>query len=255
MAPRMPGTTIQLCGRYVVEIEGERVETRIPGRQGRLLVAYLALNRDRPVTRGELVDAVWAGGLPNDPADALAALLSKARAGLGGSSIEGRDELRLVLPAHGSVDVEKAFAALHEAESACSQRDWPRAWSAALAAQLVARRRLLGGLEAEWIDEWRRRLDDLLLRSRECYATACLGLGGTELAGAERAARLAVQSAPLRETASALLMQALERQGNAAEALVVYESLRQRLREELGVAPAEPLQAAYRRLLGGPETG
>lgn len=251
----MAGTTIQLCGRYVVELEGQRVETRIPGRQGRLLVAYLALNRDQPVTRSELVGVVWARTLPNDPADALAAVLSKVRAALGAKLIDGRHELRLVLPPDGSVDVEKAFAALHEAESACSQRDWPRAWSAALAAQLVARRRLLGGLQAEWIDEWRRRLDELLLRSRECYATACLGLGGTELAGAERAARLAVQSAPLRETASALLMQALERQGNAAEALVVYDALRHRLREELGTAPAEPLQAVYRRLLGGPDTG
>ena len=64
-----------------------------------------------------------------------------------------------------------------------------------------------------------------------------------------------VRAAPLRESASALLMQALERQGNAAEALLVYESLRQRLREELGVAPAEPLQEAYRRLLGASGAG
>jgi SARP family transcriptional regulator, regulator of embCAB operon len=251
----MAETTIQLCGRYVVELEGERVESRLPGRQGRLLVAYLALNRDRPVPRGELVDAVWPGGLPHDPADALAALLSKVRAGLRGGYLDGRGELRLVLPAKASVDVDKAVAAAHEAESACSLRDWPRAWSAALSAQLVARRRLLAEFEGEWIDGWRRTLDDLLLRARECYATACLGLGGTELAGAERTARLAVRSAPLRETASALLMEALERQGNAAEALVVYESLRLRLRDELGVSPAEPLQAAYRRLLGGADTG
>jgi SARP family transcriptional regulator, regulator of embCAB operon len=251
----MAETTIQLCGHYVIEIEGERVESRLPGRQGRLLVAYLALNRERPVTRTELVDAVWTGERPHDPADALAALLSKVRAGMRGSFIEGRGELRLLLPAGASVDVEKAITAAHEAESACSLRDWPRAWSAALSTQLVAKRGLLGDLQAEWIDEWRRTLDDLLLRARECYATACLGLGGTELAGAERAARLAVQSAPLRETAAGLLMQALERQGNAAEALIVYESLRHRLREELGVSPAEPLQAAYRRLLRGPDSG
>jgi SARP family transcriptional regulator, regulator of embCAB operon len=251
----MTGTTIQLCGRYVVELDGDRAEARIPGRQGRLLVAYLALNRERPVPRSELIDAVWTGVLPNNPADALAALLSKVRAALRGGFVEGRDELRLVLPPDASLDVEKALRAAHDAESACSLRDWPRAWSSALSAQLVARRRLLGGLEAEWIDGWRRRLDEVLLRSRECYSTACLGLGGTELAGAERTARLAVESAPLRETATALLMQALERQGNAAEALIVYESLRQRLRDELGVAPAEPLQAAFRRLLGGPDVG
>jgi hypothetical protein len=46
-------------------------------------------------------------------------------------------------------------------------------------------------------------------------------------------------------------MEALEAQGNTAEALVVYETLRTRLRDELGVPPAEPLQTLHRRLLGG----
>jgi len=251
----MAETTVQLCGRYVVELAGVRVEANLPGRQGRLLLAYLALNRDRTVTRGELLDAVWPGELPRDPSDALAALLSKVRAAVGAGYLEGRGELQLMLPGDAKVDVETALAAVHEAESACSLGDWPRAWGASLCAQVVAKRTLLGEYEAPWIDEWRRTLGEVLARSLESYATACLGLGGTELAGAERAARQLVRTAPLRESASALLMQALERQGNAAEALLVYESLRQRLREELGVAPAEPLQEAYRRLLGAPAAG
>ena len=246
----MTEATIQLCGRYVVELDGERVEGRLPGRQGRLLFAYLALNRDRTVARGELVEALWPGELPHDPADALAAVLSKLRASLPDGCLEGRGELQLQLPPGARVDVERALAAVHEAESACSLGDWPRAWSASLAAQLVARRTLLGEFEAPWIDEWRRTLEEVHLRSLECYANACLGLGGTELGGAERAARQLVRAAPLRESASALLMRVLEEQGNAAEALLVYEALRQRLRDELGVAPSEPLQAAYRRLLG-----
>jgi DNA-binding SARP family transcriptional activator len=246
----MAATTIQLCGRFAVELEGERVEARLPGRQGRMLFAYLVLNRDRTVTRSELIEAIWPGNLPHDPADALAAVLSKVRGSLPGDWIEGRGELQLLLEPNARIDVERAVAAAHEAESACSLQDWPRAWSAALCAQLVAKRRLLAEFEAPWIDEWRQTLDDVLMRSLECYAGSCLRLGGTELAGAERASRLLVRSAPLRETASALLMQALEAQGNAAEALVVYESLRRRLRDELGVSPGEPLQANYRRLIG-----
>jgi len=244
------GVVIQLCGRYVVDLGGERVETRLPGRQGRLLFAYLALNHRRPVTRGELVDALWPGELPRDPSDALAAVLSKLRSVVGEEWLEGRGEVQLRLPGDARVDVERAIAAAHEAESSCSLREWPRAWGASLAAQLVAGRTLLAEYEAPWIDEWRRTLDEVLLRSLECYATACLGLGGTELAGAERAARRVVRAAPLRESAYLLLLQALEAQGNAAEALVVYDSLRQRLHDELGIAPAEPLQAVHRRLLG-----
>jgi len=39
---------VQLCGRLVVELDGERVEDKLPGRQGRVLFAYLATNRLRP---------------------------------------------------------------------------------------------------------------------------------------------------------------------------------------------------------------
>ena len=240
---------IQLCGRFAIEVDGVRLETRLPGRQGRLLFAYLALNRDRPVTRGELVEAVW-GELTRGPPDALAPLLSKVRAALGDQRLLGRSELQLVLPAGTRVDVEEAITAVHEAESACALGEWPRAWAASLSGQLVARRPLLAGFEAAWIDDRRRILDDVLLRSLECYTHACLGVGGTERAGGERAARELVRLAPLRESASALLMEALEQRGNVAEALLVYESLRQRLRDELGVAPAQPLQDVYRRLLG-----
>ena len=101
-----------------------------------------------------------------------------------------------------------------------------------------------------WVDEWRRSLDDVRLRGLECYAEACLGIGGAELPAAERAARELVQAAPLRESGYGLLMRALEARGNAAEALVVYESARERLREELGTSPAEALQSIHRRLLG-----
>jgi SARP family transcriptional regulator, regulator of embCAB operon len=240
---------VQLCGRYVVDLGGERIEARLPGRQGRLLFAYLALNRRRTVTRSELVDALWPGELPRDPADALAAVLSKLRSVLGDERIEGRGELRLLLPGDARIDVEQALAAAHEAESACALGEWARAWGVSLAAQLVAGRTLLAEYEAPWIDEWRRTLDEVLLRSLESYATACLGLGGTELAGAERAARRVVRAAPLRESAYLLLLQALEAQGNAAEALVVYDALRRRLHDELGIAPGEPLQAVHRRLL------
>lgn len=40
---------IQLCGRFVVDIDGTRFEEALPGRKGRLRFAYLVLNRGRPV--------------------------------------------------------------------------------------------------------------------------------------------------------------------------------------------------------------
>ncbi len=46
-------------------------------------------------------------------------------------------------------------------------------------------------------------------------------------------------------------MQALEQLGNVAEAIRIYESLRTRLREELGTAPSPQAQALHGRLLRG----
>ena len=45
-------------------------------------------------------------------------------------------------------------------------------------------------------------------------------------------------------------MEALAAQGNTAEALRVYDELRDLLRDELGTAPSAELQALHRRLLG-----
>ena len=44
-------------------------------------------------------------------------------------------------------------------------------------------------------------------------------------------------------------MEAFERQGNIAEALRVYESLRGMLRKELGAAPSPAVEHVHERLL------
>ena len=41
---------VQLCGTFAVELSGRRIDNMLPGRQGRLLFAYLALSRLRPVS-------------------------------------------------------------------------------------------------------------------------------------------------------------------------------------------------------------
>ena len=53
------GTRIQLCGRLSVEIAGVQLAQALRGKQVRLLLAYLALNRSRHVGRAELIDVLW----------------------------------------------------------------------------------------------------------------------------------------------------------------------------------------------------
>ena len=244
-------TYVQLCGRFVVELCGRRVEQRFPSRQGRVLFAYLVLQRPRAVGRGELIEAIWAGDPSANRASALTVLLSKLRAAVGADVLAGRGSVHAVLPPDARVDVEQALAALHWAESAVVQGDWARAWSAALCARYVTARPLLPDHDdLPWLDLWRRRLDDALDSALEAYAAACLGLGGTEIAGAERAARRLLEHNPLRETGYGLLMQALAARGNVAEALHVYERARTVLRDELGIPPGPAIHAVHAALLG-----
>lgn len=245
---------IQLCGRFVVEIGGHRIDRKLPSRQGRLLFAYLTLNRHREVSRAELIEALWPYAIPAAAPAALSVLLSKLRAAVGPQTLCGRGELRLALPPDARVDVEDALAAVHEAQSAVALGDCTRAWGPALRAQFIAKRRLLPEHDAPWLDSWRQRLDDVRDQALEAYAACCLGLGGTELPAAERAARTLLEHSPLRETGYQLLMDALEAQGNVAEAIRVYEHARTTLQQELGVAPGPAIQATHARLLGIPTT-
>jgi pentatricopeptide repeat protein len=81
-------------------------------------------------------------------------------------------------------------------------------------------------------------------------ATASLQIGGPELPQAARTARQLIELAPFRETGHRILMEALARDGNVAEALRVYDRLRIMLREELGIPPSPAVQDVHRRLLG-----
>lgn len=241
---------VQLCGAFAVELSGQRIDNLLPGRQGRLLFAYLALSRLRPVSRSTLVDALWGDDQPANTGGALNALISKTRTVLGGEVLRGRSELILALPEPAFVDVEVALAMLHAAESAVAVGAWRRAWVPARTALLVAQRTFLPEAETPWAEAWRLRLADVRLRALEAYAKTCLELGGAELPGAERATRELVEVAPLRESGHLLLMRALAASGNGAEALAAYERLRILLRDELGVDPSEAVQDVYTRLLG-----
>ena len=243
-------TRLQLCGRFVLELDGRRADAHLPSRQGRLLFAYLALNRDHAATRDELVDALWPYATPAAAPAALSVLVSKVRAALGNQILSGRSELRMNLPPNARIDVEDAFAAVHEAQSAVALGEFKRAWGPALRAQFTARRRLLPEHDTPWLDQWRQRLDDVHDNALEVYATSCLGIGGTELPGAERAARRLLERSPLRETGYALLMDSLAARGNVAGAMCVYDRARTILDQELGITPGRAIQQAHARLLG-----
>ncbi len=252
MPPSDSGSTrIQLCGRLKADLDGRHVTPALRGRQGRILLAYLVLNRGRPVSRDELIEAIWPESPPSDPPAALRTQLSRLRAALGSEALAGRDAVELRLPENIWIDVEAADRAIVAAGSALGAADWKDAWVHAHIALNIAGRPFLAGFEAPWVEETRHELEELHLRAREIIARAGIGLGGSELAGAERAARALIREAPFRESGYVLLMRALVASGNTAEALRTYDDLRNLLAEELGSAPGTEAQGLHRKLLGG----
>ncbi|HKE64406.1 MAG TPA: BTAD domain-containing putative transcriptional regulator [Micromonosporaceae bacterium] len=237
---------VQLCGQVALEVDGERRETGLPGRQGRMLLAYTVLRRHDPLTRDELCFALWGDDPPRAVDSSLGALLSRLRKVLAPVPV---DRTRIVLPPGAWVDLEGAREAIHRAESALVRADLAVAWSAAQTSLFVARRGFLAGEDRPWIDEVRAELQTMRERALEAYAAAAVRLGGTELATAERASRELVGLAPYRESAYRLLMNALVAQGNGAEAMRVYDALLRRLRDDLGVRPSTASQALHAELL------
>lgn len=242
---------IELCGRVSAEVAGRRLDGAFSGDRARLCLAYLALNRERPVRRDALIAAVWPEQLPQNPEAALATLLSRLRHALGPDVIEGRAEIRLVLPQELRIDVEEATDAIARAEERLEGGDLVGASMAATAALEVAERELLPGLEGDWIEEHRQALAGTRLRALECRAEAALRLGGPALATAERAARDLIGISPYRESAHQLLMRSLAARGDPPEALAAYEALRKLLRDELGATPSAETVELHQRLLEG----
>jgi DNA-binding SARP family transcriptional activator/tetratricopeptide (TPR) repeat protein len=241
--------TIELCGHLSVSVDGRRCEADLPGRQGRLALAHLALNRARAVTRERLIAALWGEDAPASHSQALNVVLSKLRRALGPGVIENAGERAVQLASGAQVDFDEAQPALDAAFAARDRGDWPAVVEAAGRVAELADAGLLPGYEAPWLEDPRRRLEDLGLQAQELRGDAGLAVGGAELAPAERAAQVLVERAPFRESGYLLLMRVREAQGNVVEALRVHEKLRTLLRDELGVAPGPQVQAEFERLL------
>ena len=234
----------------MLELEGERFESAIGSRQARLVLAYLVTQRNHAVHRARLTALLWPDDPPPGAETTLRGLVFRLRQALGAERLEGRSELRLRIPEGAWVDVEVARGSAHEAESAIAQGDWRRAWLPSRIAAGIAGTEFMPGHDGEWVAEQREELAEVRLRALECVADTGLRLGETELASAERAGRALIAAAPYRESGYLYLMRALERGGNVAEALRVYDDLRRLLRDELGISPGAKLQRLHESLVG-----
>src|SRR5262245_34710635 len=245
-----------MTDRLAVEANGTRLdEQRFPGRQGRILFAYLAAQKGRPVSRDELAELLWGEELPATWEKALRVLMTKLRALLTECGIDGTTALtsafgcyQLTLPAGAWIDVHAAANALERAETALAAGDHDYARAQASTAAELARQVFLPGEDGPWVEDQRRDLRDILVRALECLRDAALA--NEEFGDAVRYAAEITELEPFRESSYRALMQAHAAAGDPAEALRVYERCRRFLADELGAYPSPETGAVYRELLG-----
>jgi predicted ATPase/DNA-binding SARP family transcriptional activator len=230
---------------------GEPVTIR--GRMVRALLADLLVHEGRVVSVDRLVEDLWAGRPPADPAAALHVRVSQLRRALAMAEPGGRDLVVSQPPGYalrapdGAVDAAR-FAALTGQAQAAND---PRARAALLTEALALWR---GAALADFADEEFARAavarwEEQRLAALEACAEARLELGEhAELVG-ELGELVAAH--PFRERLRAAHMRALHRSGRTSEALNSFMDLRRALAGELGLEPGPELAALQQAILTG----
>ncbi|GIF22496.1 putative ATPase/DNA-binding SARP family transcriptional activator [Actinoplanes tereljensis] len=247
---------VTLLGAFQVSV-GDAV-LPVPGARLQGLLVRLALAGGRAVEPAVLVDAIWPDQPPSGPAAALQTLVSRLRRALAPAGTASGLPTGVVEQVAGgyrlAVDPAEVDA-LHFEQLAAAGRERLRAGAAQAAGAALTE------AVALWVDRpgaepavvaavaptVATRLAQLSVEVVADLAAAELSVGRVEAAAARLTGLVAEQ--PVNERAAALLMDALAAAGRQAEALAVYEQIRESLADVLGADPGTALRERHLRLL------
>ena len=224
--------TIGLLGPFEVK-RGDGQPLRLP-KKAQALLAYLAMQRGRPVSREQLAALLWGNSATEQARQSLRQCLTALRNALGAEACEPlvADTAWVLLTPSDSWAIDAAAF-----EAACQSKtvaDLERA-------SVLFRDELLAGLHIavepfnDWLTLERQRLTSLHLDLLQRLAQARAEAGDSE--GAIAAARQLNALDALREDGHRLLMRLLAASGHRSAALKQYDRCIQILRDELGIAP------------------
>ncbi|MFE2866616.1 BTAD domain-containing putative transcriptional regulator [Embleya sp. NPDC059259] len=221
----------------------------IGGARLRALLIRLALDPGRPVSADRLIAAVWGDEPPAGAGNALQSLISRLRrqlpveldSGPAGYLLRVRPE---DVDAHlfGTLAV-RGRRRLGEGDPAGAAETLGRALA------LWRGPALADAADASFAIGSAARLAEQRLGAIEDRAQAQLALGRSRGLAAEL--EQLTREHPLRERLYGLLIRTLHEEGRRADALTLYQGLRERLADELGIDPSPDLEAAYLAVLRG----
>lgn len=244
---------VGLLGALEVRRHGEVVP--LAGGRIRTLLARLALDAGREVSRGALIDAIWDDAPPGDAGHALQALVSRLRRALAPGDWIASGPVGYAL----TIEPQAVDALLFETlalngGTALRAGDHAGALPMLREALELWRGPALGELAsgARFARDAAARLDDLRLAATADRIEAELVAGtGAGAAGLVAELDRLVADHPLNERLAAHRLRALAAAGRSADALEAYEQLRRRLDEELGAVPSPELVAAQLAVVDG----
>jgi DNA-binding SARP family transcriptional activator len=218
--------------------------------QQRLVLALMALRAGQVVPVGELIGAVWAETPPRSARASVQVLVTRLRralAGTPGGHLERLGEGYRLQLEPGLLDVHRFRLLARAGREAADCRTAVAAFDEALALwRGPALADVPGTAKVEAI---RSGLAEEHLSVLQDRISAMLGCGMEWEAAAELPGLLARN--PLAERLAGMLMVALYRCGQQADALRVFREVRSRLVGELGIEPGPELQQMHQRILTG----
>jgi DNA-binding SARP family transcriptional activator len=230
-------------------------ELELGSPQQRAVLAILLLARGRQVPLDVLIDGLWEGEeVPRSAVGTIRTYVSRLRRVLA-SGTAGRVGCIITSAGDGyALDLGSAMLDLDEfegrlREARLAQQRAERAQAARLLRHALGlwRGAPLAGVPGPYAESRRVRLTELHLAAEQERLAMDIAAGEHVAAIAELRALLAEH--PFREGISESLMLALYKAGRQADALAVYDAVRRRLRDELGVDPGPALQEMYQRIL------
>jgi DNA-binding SARP family transcriptional activator len=241
MSVAMERVRVSLLGGLSMHHQGVAVE-RFPTRKVALLLAALAMDHPRPVSREALATVLWPDALDTQARQNLRQAVVMLRRTLEAQGwdpqILSSDRNRLWLNA----EVETDASSLEAAMSRSSGRGLE-----SLLSNLLEYRTFMPDHYEEWVIEHRRRLDALFVAC--AVDTTCQLLSRGRCAEALDLSRRALEIDDLCEAAHASVVRSLAAQSRHSEAQVHVETMRRRLQEALGVEPSVETMAAVRLAL------